>query len=553
MNKKVAKLVSFFTIVLIIGNMFAGCSGKTNDNAAASGTNPSAAEASSENTSTAKASDTSVYPLDTDVKLKVWERLSFTKGSNTGDTEYGKLLSQKTGINVEYLNPPLGKEKDSFNVMIASGDLPDIIKWQWGVASQYSGGANKALADGLALPLNDIMDKWAPNLKKVLQDNPAYDKGAKTDDGIYWGFPMIREDEYLMVFQGPVVRKDWLDDVGLQVPTTIDEWYTVLKAFKEKKGATAPLTYLEVPTTLLTCGGFIGAYGTIRDFFVDDAGKIKYGPLEPGYKDFLTTFKKWYDEGLLDKDFATIDNKTITAKITSGKTGATINNVGGGIGTYMNTMKEKDAKYSVVAAPYPVLEKGGRPMFGQREPAITGMFGVINPKSKNIEIAARFLDYGYSEEGRLMMNFGEEGVTYKMIDGYPTYTELVTKNPNGLVFSECLSLYVNGTNNCSIQDRRYMEQYLEYPQQKEAIPIWADTDAAKHLVPTNITLTEEEAAQYTKIMADINTYESEMYLKFIMGVEPLDNFDKFVDQLKKMDIDKAISIKQAALERFNKR
>lgn len=104
-----------------------------------------------------------------------------------------------------------------------------------GGAAAYPGGPEKAITDKVILPLNDLIDKSAPNLKKLLQQDKELDKMIKTDNGTYYAFPMIRPDNGL-VFRGPMIRKDWLDELNLQVPTTIDEWYTVLKAFKEKKG-----------------------------------------------------------------------------------------------------------------------------------------------------------------------------------------------------------------------------------------------------------------------------------------------------------------------------
>ena len=101
----------------------------------------------------------------------------------------------------------------------------------------------------------------------------------------------------MLVVQGPIVRKDWLDELGLSMPETIDEWHNVLTQFKEKKGAAAPLAYHD---NMLRNGDFIGAYGIKMDFFIEN-GKVVYGPYDKRYKDFLTTFAQWYKEGLIDK------------------------------------------------------------------------------------------------------------------------------------------------------------------------------------------------------------------------------------------------------------
>ncbi|MBW7462021.1 ABC transporter substrate-binding protein, partial [Paenibacillus sepulcri] len=130
-------------------------------------------------------------------------------------------------------------------------------------------------------------------------------------------------------------------------------------------------------------------------------------------------------------------------------------------------------------APYPVLNKGDRPKFGQRTNLYTGSGGVaISSKSGNVEEAVRMLDYGYSPEGHLFFNFGLENISYTMVDGYPTYTDLILRNPDRLAPSQALAMY----NRASyfgpfVQDVRYLEQYYVLPEQKEATRIWSDTDA----------------------------------------------------------------------------
>ena len=113
---------------------------------------------------------------------------------------------------------------------------------EYNFLSDFPGGPEKAIGDGYILKLNDLIDQHAPNLKKFLQENPDIDKMVKTDNGSYYAFPFIRGDEYLRVFQGPIIRKDWLDELGLPVPETIDDWTAMLRAFKEKKGAAAPFS-----------------------------------------------------------------------------------------------------------------------------------------------------------------------------------------------------------------------------------------------------------------------------------------------------------------------
>ena len=159
----------------------------------------------------------------------------------------------------------------------------------------------------------------------------------------------------------------------------------------------------------------------------------------------------------------------------------------------------------------------------------------------------------YGEEGYMLNNFGIEGVSYEMVDGYPKYTDVITNNPDGLAIGQAMPLYFRAsTEGPLVQDVRYIEQYYAEPAQKEALDVWSNCNHDAHIMP-QITLTEDEGNEYSKLMTAIGTYVSEMMVKFIVGEEPIENFDKYIETLKGMNIDRAIEIQQAALDRFNAR
>ncbi|MDF2815024.1 MAG: extracellular solute-binding protein family 1 [Paenibacillus sp.] len=534
--------------VLAVNSLLVACSStKEPDNKSATPA-PSSAASTSPSAAT-------TYPMKTTTTLSFWQEMT---GNLTGvkssqnDVPFYQEWQKVTGVPIKYITAPPNQGKEVLNVMLASGDLPDMIDYNF---HGFPGGPEKAIKDGYILRLNDVIDKYAPNLKKYLKENPEIDKMAKTDNGSYYAFPFFRGDPSLMVFQGPIIRKDWLDELGLPIPITIDDWYTTLKAFKEKKGATAPASFVGLPRPLneFSNGAFVGAFGVNRNFYKED-GKIKFGPMEAGYKEFLATFRKWYAEGLIDKNLATADVKVLDANFVSGATGATVGNTGGGIGRWQPLIEAKDPKAVLAAAPYPVLKKGDTPKFGQKDHAFTpGGMVVITAKSKNVELAAKMLDFGYSKEGGLFFNFGTEGVSYKMENGYPKYTDLLMKNPDKLVPAQAMALHIRGNSGGPfIQDKRYIEQYLALPTQREAIVTWAKTDIDKYQLPP-ITPTPEESTEFAKIMTDINTLVDEMTLKIILGTESVDSFEKYVDKMKSIKIDRAIEIQAAALDRYNKR
>ena len=453
---------------------------------------------------------------------------------------YQKLM-EDTGVEIEFIHPVMGQEKEKFNLMLASRDYPDILQYEF---YQYKGGAQQAIDDGVIISMNDIMASNAPNLKKYLDANPKIDRMVKTDQGNYYTFPSLYGDPYLEVFSGLIMRQDYLDKIGEARPETIDEWHTVLSKFQSQLGLGSPLS---LSTENLYA--FAQAYGSVPTLYVD-GDRVKYGVLDDGYRQTLETMAQWYREGLLDNNIASIDAKAITQNIVSGNSGAAFGNTGGGIGSWTNSLKDTPGA-KLVPVKYPVLNKGDRPFYGHRINSynISGSAS-ITTQCKNIEAAAKVLDYGYSDQGRMVFNFGIEGESYEMIDGYPTYTELMTNNPNGKSFSDMLGFYAapNGTVP-TIKDRRYMEQFSALPAQKQSLEIWSETDAEQHLLPP-VYLTAEESTEVAAIKTDLESYVDTMTLKFITGIEPMSNYDTFLAEVKKLKADRYAEIYNQAYERY---
>jgi len=452
-----------------------------------------------------------------------------------------KNLMEETGVNIEYTHPVAGQVDEQLNLMIASGELPDIIEYPF---YEYPGGPQKAVQDGCIITLNDVFKKYAPNMTAYLNENPEVAKMIRLDSGEYYTFPAIYDDESLLVFTGPIIRQDYLDKVGMERPETIEEWYNVLKAFRDELKISSPLSL-----SYANDYAFLQAFGVIRNLYVVD-GKVKYGVVEPEFKKAVTELSKWYAEGLIDKNIATLDSKTVTYNMLNGLSGAAVGNTGGGIGSWMASMKDTP-EFNVVATKYPVLNKGDMPMYGQRINSYSPLgSAAITTACKNVEAAARVLDYGYSEEGRMLFNFGIEGESYNLIDGYPKYSGLVTNNPNGTSLSQMVSYYTcpHGVGPF-LRDGRYYEQIAGLPQQTESIQMWKQTDAKKHMLPP-ITLTTEESAQVAKIKSDLDTYIDAAYLKIITGVDSISEYDDFIAGVKALGVERYIDIYQEAYDRY---
>ena len=103
-----------------------------------------------------------------------------------------------------------------------------------------------------------------------------------------------------------------------------------------------------------------------------------------------------------------------------------------------------------------------------------------------------------------------------------------------------------------VQDERYIKQYLVLEQQQDALDVWTKTDVDQYKLPP-LTPTPEEASELAQIMNDVNTLVDEMTLKIILGNEPIDAYDDYVEKINTLKIDRAIEIQQATLDRYNSR
>lgn len=490
---------------------------------------------------------------ETTGKFTYWLEMNPTAATaiqNLGETEYYKKLQEVTNTEIEFLHPPAGQMQEQFKLLIASRkDLPDVIAVDW--LTLYPGGPEKAVNDGIIIDLNDYMDLM-PNYKAFLESDPDLMKQAVTDEGILYGFHGVNMDSERPCDCGLFIRKDWLEELGLETPETIDEWENVLTKFKEEKGAEAPFSVTS--TNFFKYNMFNAAYNVTNDFYLDENGNVQYGPIQPEYKAYLETMNRWYEKGLIDPDFASIDNKTLNANMINGKSGAGFGFIGSGMGTWTNAATEEG--YKLVACTNPVLQKGEEGNILGRYKNKVLITAAVTTAAEDIESICRQFDYLYTEEGSLLKNFGVEGMTYETKDGKPVYTDLILNNPDGLAISEAMAKYVQcsypGAGQANLPE--YQEQYYQLEEQKEAVDIFNrySENAAKYVIPP-VTATSDESKELGNILSQVDIYRDEKVVAFITGAESLDNFDSFVDEMKKMGIDRAIEIKTASVERYNAR
>lgn len=392
-----------------------------------------------------------------------------------------------------------------------------------------------------------------PNYAGWLNSDANAMRDAKSDSGQILTLNVIN-DQKTVPWKGLTVRKDLLDQLGLSIPETYDDWETVLTGFRDL-GVKRPLF---IANDGSTDQNFETGYGIGMRLY-HDGKTVKYGPYEPGYRDYLEMMSKWYAEGLIDQDF-------------TGTTGINgfigfppddiINRaeVGGGVmpssalGSMRYDMGVADVNFFYSGVSAPVKNRGDKVNFSiSAGSGLVAAAMAINAEFdlEKIPTLLTYFDYLYSEEGSILANFGIEGESYKIgADGKPHYTDIIDSGA------------WDGVNLFHV----YNYAFLTFPhlsQDKERIQTrpdgiielqekWIRTGDDFGVLP-QVTLTKEEIDIAMSKLNDINTYASEMSANIITGAKPLSAYDTFITEVEKMNIADMLSAYQAAYDRYNSR
>ena len=491
-------------------------------------------------------------------------------------------VEKNLGVQIKWEHPAIGQGTEQFNLIMASSDLPDIMYYTW--TDSYPGGPEAAIADGKIIALNDYIDEYAPNLKAYLEAHDDIRREITTDEGHIYCFPMVytntsadspvwqggqEREPYYESFMGLIIRKDWLDDLGLEIPKTLDDWYVTLKAFKEEKGAEYPLSCISMFLDL--SDSFASAYdvsvpvtftggGTV--FSIDKEGKVKYGMTGEGYYNYLVFMNKLYTEGLLDPDFMVQDRTTVQSKIANDKVGAWIEMMPAGIGTLRNQRLQDNPNdpFYPIGVLNPVANENDELYYFQASYPFRAAGAAITTGCKDIETAMRVCDYLWSDEGSALMNWGIEGESYEMVDGWPHLTDALINNDKGLTPSNAFDFYyqLNGPFAADHANRiasktNYRLAEGETDESLAALDTWSRNGQAPVGLPGGATLLSEETSEYASLYNELSTYADEMRTKFIMGYESLENYDKYEKTLRQFGLERVLELKQNSLDRYNAR
>ena len=495
-----------------------------------------------------------VFPLTEDVVTLQYFTLppaNFKEVLTTwADLPSLKQMEERSNVHIEWIEPSFEAFSTQFNLVVASGDMPDIFNTG---SNAYAGGRKKAVEDGVFLDLTDLVYEYAPNYAALLED-PMVFRYIADDDGSISSFQEIY-DEQTPVF-GNLIRKDWLDKLGLDIPKTYDDYTEVLTAFKQEFSPSAPYLMPQVcqsGTTLAAGFGTPGYWASEEKsgshFYVQD-GKIHSALVEDGYRQYLELMHQWYEKGLISVDFITLSDSfldnTRTGLITSGETGIFYSGV-----SFSSIYKDAatDPDFEIVGIPDAVPQEGDQVHFLLNNRVNYDACLTISADCEYPEIAVQWLDYWYSEEGSNIYNFGIEGESWTPgADGTPELAEQVINNEWDVPASKAISAFSMTTNLTGYcQQKRLSMFFVDY--QLETIDNWMSNADSEYLIPS-LNMDEEHNQVFSQYLSDIETYAMECVSQFIIGDMDMSQWDDFVATLQDMHMDECISIYQEAYDKW---
>ncbi len=446
-----------------------------------------------------------------------------------------ELLNVKLVIDA----PPKASYTDKKSVMIATDDMPDIMYVEFKDVQQYA-------RDGMFVNLSDYRDQM-PNLFTLLDADPSMAASA-TVDGDYYAAPTLYRHNPDEALSGNLVnvRTDLLAKYDLPVPTTWDELLDTMIALKEKEPNLIGMTNRKAGNTtatrkLMDCIAYpLGSYSSMYiDHELD--GKWHYGPAHENFKAVLTYLNKMWNAGVLDPDYASMTKDLWTEKLSSGQAFCTVDNDGvvRNFNVALQTI-DPSAKLEVIPSLTNSLGYARNTTYALDRPENCW---VISASSKNIDLAVKFLDWCYSEQGTDVNNLGKEGVTYDVVDGVKVIKE------------EVLAEYAaNGAN--AIYDMssalgigllEFTPRYDTTPDQQMAMYL-KGTDEAKDeyraqlqgilndtalrdigIVNRAPTLNAEQTERYNELLVNVENIIWQEVDKYITGQEPIENWDKVME------------------------
>ncbi|MEK3912236.1 ABC transporter substrate-binding protein [Paenibacillus sp. FSL H7-0331] len=499
-----------------------------------------------------------VFPITKEkTTLKV-----MVKGSsiveNFATNEFTKWLEDKTNIHIDWEVAPEKTFQEKLNVSLASGDYPDVLL-NMSVSPIQQSIYGK---DGVFIALNPYIDKYGVEMKKMFQQ-VDYAKGLMTmPDGNIYSVPQVNECYHCALGQKMWIYKPWLDKLGLKMPTTTDEFYQVLKAFKEKDpngngkpdeialvGATnGPSSTLD----LFLTGSFLEKDFNLR-FVKDGKVQVAYNQLE--WKEALKYMNKLYAEGLIAPQSFTQDRNQLKQMGLNPEIP-----IAGVIASQNQTVfvDVDSPRFKDYVSIPPLKGPAGVRSTAYNPYAVsTGQF-VITNKTKNPAAAYRLADLLLSEEATLRSTQGRPDQEWVR----PAQGELGLNGKQAVwkpivTFGKLQNIHW-AQSGPSLRTNEWRLSVAADPKNPLEIILYNETkdnyfpykiDVSKIVPP--IFFTNEQAEELANLEKTITDYRTEFFAKAVTGALDIDKeWNNYLATLDKMNLKRYLDIYQQAYTQF---
>jgi putative aldouronate transport system substrate-binding protein len=451
-------------------------------------------------------------------------------------------LREKTGVSVKWQLIPgasTSGQTEQFSLTMASGDIPDVVCGM--IPTQL-----KRYPDAW-IPLDDLIkgnQQRYPNLYKyIFQDEYLLNYLPDADGKIRY-IPMLASRRIGNLL---IVREDLLNKYGLKPPETMEEWRAALTAAKAD-GKSPYMTRAQRAGILSLFEGYMDC--VLEDYFVE-AGAVKYGVLDPRLKEVIEIARQWYAEGLIDPAYPTTANTVWWESVLRGDVFATYDNIQRLAAADFEFLNKNSSNRMIGAGPMKSPRTGERHTVGHY-PKIRDKSAAISVSAKKPERILDYFEYCYSDEGFILMNFGIESLSFEYVNGVPRldpdYTKAVADGvkPHVVTIKDMPKIQKNEL------DYDYTLDRPDHNALRSARDMFRTEDFIRENWIASISFTEDERSILAPLKAELDTYRSEMLDKFIMGIEPMSNWDAFVARIQRMNLQKTIDIYQTALDRLLK-
>lgn len=429
-----------------------------------------------------------------------------------------KRLNEKLNINLKFQWVPGDSFDEKMNVLAASNNFPDVFQvWN---ASLYAKWQEK----GVFLDLKPLLGQY-PNITKSI---PQADLQLMNPKDHIYGLPI-----YAPAFRSNLsVRNDWLQKLGLSMPTTVDEFYNVAKAFASndpdgnKKNDTIGFSMsVSANGNIVGIDYLKGAFGLANNWKEEGGKLVPQQTQAKEWKDLATFLRKAYAEGVLDKDFAVNKERDPWNKLEANTNGIAEVNPNEVYTVSMPTLQKLDPKADIVQLNPP---KGPTGLQFANTIVSTSKV-VVNSKvdAKKQQRIMKLLDYILSDEGYTLIKNGIEGVHYKKEGDKFVKLDAFDKDRPQILSTWFLRRFDPGIQIRLWDDKSYEQKVLSWFNTTEKYR-W--TDPAAGLV----------SETSSKSGADLNKKLTAAIVKAIVGQEPIESIDKAIEQWKSGGGDKIV-------------